>query len=232
MSPSSVSVPTAHPHSLRVFVPVKSWARAKTRLALPEAARARLARAFATDTLRALTAADPEVDVVVVTDDPRVRSDLASGPWRFLVDQEASGLNDALSRAVQHPRYADDRGVVAMCADLPALRPQEAAAVFATLVREPRADGAFVGDTAGHGTTLLATHDRTAFRPAFGVASRAAHAALGWQDLSAVVGPGVRHDVDTVADLQRVLALGVGEETARAAAELEDDLGLTADACR
>lgn len=211
----------------RVFVPVKSWARAKTRLALPPDVRSRLARAFATDTLRALSASAHVAEVVVVTDNPAAAEELPAGRWRFFVDTGATGLNDALMRAVNDAAYADGRAVLAVCADLPTLRGPDVDELFALLGRSATdTRGAFVSDAHGVGTTVLATADREMFRPAFGEASRAAHSRLGWRDLSDRAAPGLRHDVDTLADLRRALLLGVGEATARAVADTELEHGL------
>ena len=69
---------------------------------------------------------------------------------------------------------------------------------------------AFVPDAAGVGTTLYAVRPGGEFRPLFGGASRARHAAAGAAELDLDVMPGLRRDVDTPDDLREALALGAG----------------------
>jgi 2-phospho-L-lactate guanylyltransferase len=59
-----------------------------------------------------------------------------------------------------------------------------------------------------------------AFRPAFGLASRARHAAGGAVELDLPGIPGLRRDVDTQADLVGAAGIGLGPRTAPLAAEL------------
>jgi 2-phospho-L-lactate/phosphoenolpyruvate guanylyltransferase len=59
-----------------------------------------------------------------------------------------------------------------------------------------------------------------AFRPAFGLASRARHAARGAIELGLTDVPGLRRDVDTPADLRGAAELGLGTRTAPLATEL------------
>lgn len=220
----TTSSPPADPRTYRAFVPVKSWERAKTRLGLPAQVRARLARAFAADTLAALTGSAGIDEVVVVTDNPTARTDLPAGDWDVLVDTDADGLNDALVRAATHPAYAGGHAVVVVCADLPALRGTDVDTLLAAARTSAR--DWFVSDAQEVGTTILASADGTGFRPAFGDASRAVHAARGWQDLSAPAPERVRRDVDTIADLRAASALGLGPATLDVVADLGLDLDL------
>ena len=79
---------------------------------------------------------------------------------------------------------------------------------------------AFVADAAGDGTTLYTAAPGAAFRPAFGLASRARHAAGGAAELGLDGIPGLRRDVDTPSDLREAVALGLGSHSAPLAAEL------------
>src|SRR5262249_36540516 len=79
---------------------------------------------------------------------------------------------------------------------------------------------AFVADAPGDGTTLYTAAPGTPFRSAFGLASRARHAASGAAELELKDIPGLRRDVDTPADLRRAVALGLGPRSAPLAAEL------------
>ncbi len=78
-------------------------------------------------------------------------------------------------------------------------------------------------DAAGVGTTLYAVPPGGEFRPMYGGASRARHAAAGAAELAAGGIPGLRQDVDTPDDLRAAVALGVGPRTAEVAAELLAD---------
>ena len=79
---------------------------------------------------------------------------------------------------------------------------------------------AFVADAEGDGTTLYTATPGAAFRPAFGLASRARHAASGAVELVLDGIPGLRRDVDTPSDLRGAAALGLGRHSAPLAAEL------------
>jgi 2-phospho-L-lactate guanylyltransferase len=81
----------------------------------------------------------------------------------------------------------------------------------------------FVPDAAGLGTTLYAVPPGADFRPRFGGASRARHAAAGVAELAVAGLPGLRRDVDTSADLRAALAIGAGPRTAALAAEILAD---------
>ncbi len=183
-------------------MPTRSGPGAKTRL-LPasadEAAHARLVAALRADT-RAAAAATPGVArVVTVTDRP--------GEAGAFV-QRAPGLNAALAEAADFAaREWPADGVVALLGDLPALRPAELAAALSVAAGHERA---FVPDSAGTGTTLLAAQPGVALQPSFGPGSAARHA-VGAARLAA--GPGLRTDVDTAADLQTAAELGLGTAT-------------------
>ncbi|MDD7931801.1 2-phospho-L-lactate guanylyltransferase [Actinomycetospora straminea] len=204
-----------------LVVPVKELRRAKSRLApavadLPgddadrEQAHRALALALARDTLRAARAAHRVGRLVVVTAEPAERL----GAGGELVRDEGGGLNAAVRRGAAHLHGAGARAVAALQADLPALRPEElddalrrASALFAG-----GAGAAFVADHAGTGTTLLVAAPGRPLRPRFGPGSAWAHARSGAVALDGDW-PGLRGDVDTVADLARARALGTGPAT-------------------
>jgi 2-phospho-L-lactate/phosphoenolpyruvate guanylyltransferase len=214
------------PDPVDLVVPVKELRRAKSRLApavaaLPgddadrERAHRALALALAHDTLRAARAALRVGHLVVVTAEPAERIAGAAGPWETVRDP-GGGLNPAVRRGAGHLRGDGDprRAVAALQADLPALRPDEldealarAAGAFAD-----GAPAAFVADHAGTGTTLLVTSPGRAPWPRFGPGSAGAHALAGAVALDGAW-PGLRGDVDTVDDLTRARALGVGPAT-------------------
>jgi len=208
-----------------LVVPVKELRRAKSRLApavagLPGGdaerglAHRALALALARDTLRAARAAARTGRLVVVTTEPAARLDGTGAPCEAVRDA-GGGLNAAVRRGAEHLRRTGARhGVAALQADLPALRPEELDDALARAAERfvAGAEAAFVADHTGTGTTLLVAAPGRPLRPRFGPGSAAAHALAGAVALDGDW-PGLRGDVDTVDDLARARALGVGPET-------------------
>ncbi|MGH3198296.1 MAG: 2-phospho-L-lactate guanylyltransferase [Streptosporangiaceae bacterium] len=202
-----------------VLMPVKVLARAKSRLAgLAGARRGELALALACDTVTAVLGCDAAARVIVITDDQAAGAALAALGAHVVPDEPRDGLNAALRHGAAH---ADARwpasGTAALSADLPALRPAEIGRALRAAAAWPTA---FVADAAGDGTTLYTAAPGAAFRPAFGLASRARHAAGGATELGLDGVPGLRRDVDTPSDLRGAVALGLGPRSAPLAAEL------------
>ena len=193
-----------------VVVPVKRLEAAKTRLDRPD--RADVALAMAADTVSAAAACPLVEAVVVVTDDDRARARLAAGAT-VVPDEPDAGLNRALAHGadVAAARWPG-RGVVALAADLPALRPEELERV---LRAAPDGERSLVADAAGTGTVLLAAAAGVGLDPRFGPSSRVGHVEAGVADLTDAVGdlPGLRRDVDTLDDLASAADLGVGPAT-------------------
>jgi len=196
-------------------VPVKLLALAKSRLSsYGDSARTDLALAFADDVVAAALACPAVRRVVVVTDDVRAAEALRRPGTGVVADLPGAGLNPALTHGAAMLRAGDPAlGVVALTSDLPALRAADLGEALARV-----AGRAFVADTDGVGTTLLAATGGVALQPAYGPASRRAHLASGAVELTAP--PSLRRDVDTPADLQEALRLGVGPRTAAAVAAL------------
>jgi 2-phospho-L-lactate guanylyltransferase len=194
-----------------LVIPVKVLAQAKSRLTgLPAADRAKLALAMAADTIGAAAAAGPVAAVVVVTDDPAVRAEAALHQAVVLPDAPAAGLNAALAFGAGEARARwPGRGVAALAADLPALRPAE----LAIALTAAAAGRAFVPDAEGTGTTLYAAPPGAAFEPLFGRNSRARHVAAGLAELDLPGLRGLRRDVDTVAELRQAAQIGLGPRT-------------------
>jgi 2-phospho-L-lactate guanylyltransferase len=205
-----------------VLVPVKRIAIAKSRLAsFAGDARSDLALAMAMDCVSAAMAC-PAVDaVVVVTDDPDA--------WRFVelgaqvvADEPDRGLNPALEFAACWVRRTHgDRPVVALSADLPALRPDELEVALAASTGRR----AFVSDLAGEGTTMLAADSGFRLDPRFGSASAAAHRSSGAHPIDEPGLASIRRDVDTPGDLAAATALGLGRFTCVVVARLDSTLG-------
>jgi 2-phospho-L-lactate guanylyltransferase len=225
-----------------VLLPVKVLAQAKSRLAeLAGERRHELALALASDTVSAVVACPEVARVIVVTSDPVAGPRLLSLGARVIPearqfarnrdagdgaqpspDGSQRPLNAALLRgAAVAVRRWPGTGLAALTADLPALRPAE----LARALRAVSAAGgaAFVPDAAGLGTTMYAVAPGREFRPMYGGASRARHAAGGAAELALDGIAGLRQDVDTPDDLRAAVALGVGPRTAEVAAELLAD---------
>ncbi|MGH3917106.1 MAG: 2-phospho-L-lactate guanylyltransferase [Pseudonocardiaceae bacterium] len=208
---------------VELLVPVKSLARAKTRLrgaadggvGSPQA-HLRLALALARDTIAAATGAAMVHRVVAVCSDAMAREALAGDGVEVIGDEPDAGLNPALRYGAallhaQNPTAA----IGALQADLPALRPEELdGAIRSGITAGTRV---FCTDRAGVGTTLLLAPPRRNLDPRFGPGSAAAHRAGGARELSGSW-PGLRCDVDTVADLAAAAHLGLGRFTRAALA--------------
>jgi 2-phospho-L-lactate/phosphoenolpyruvate guanylyltransferase len=202
-----------------VLLPVKVLAVAKSRLAeLAGPRRGELALAVACDTVTAVMRTDQAARAVVITDDPVAAAVLTELGAQIIPDEPRDGLNAALRHgaAIAAQRWPAS-GTAALSADLPALRPLELSRALTAAAAWPNA---FVADAAGDGTTLYTAAPGVAFRPAFGLASRARHAAGGAIELGLTDVPGLRRDVDTPADLRGAVELGLGSRTAPLATEL------------
>ena len=202
-----------------VLMPVKVLAQAKSRLAgLAGPRRAELALALACDTVTAVLACEAAARVIVITDDAAAGAALAGLGALVVPDEPRDGLNAALRHGAAHAAARwPGCGTAALSADLPALRPDEIGRALRAASAWPTA---FVADAAWDGTTLYTAVPGAAFRPAFGRASRARHAAGGAAELDLEGIPGLRRDVDTPADLRGAAELGLGPHSARLAAEL------------
>jgi 2-phospho-L-lactate guanylyltransferase len=193
-----------------VVVPVKPPARGKSRLVGPgEEERRDLAAAFALDTVAACLATPGVAQVLAVTDDAAFATRLTALGCSVVPDGVSDDLNGSLRQAAAEARRRwPALRPVALCADLPSLRPEDLERALAAL---PPEVPAFVADAAGTGTTLYAS-PQGEFDPRFGPGSRAAHLAAG-----AVEVPGelvtLRQDVDDLDDLARAEELGLGPRT-------------------
>jgi 2-phospho-L-lactate/phosphoenolpyruvate guanylyltransferase len=150
---------------------------------------------------------------VITSPDPGALAAFATDGVRLQPDRPDLGLNAAVLRGAGRMLRADPSVPVAVLhADLPALRPEELdAALGSALERFGPEHGfsAFCPDAAGTGTTLLVCSARAPLRPRFGPDSAAEHARAGAFRLEGDW-PGLRRDVDTVADLRQAARLGLG----------------------
>jgi 2-phospho-L-lactate/phosphoenolpyruvate guanylyltransferase len=204
--------PTTRPSAgYAVLVPVKRPAVAKSRLGgLGDRARVDLAHAFAGDTVAAVQACLLVARVLVVTDDHLMAAWMAEQGADVIPDG-ASDLNGTLVQAAAEMHRRDPHlGLVALCADLPALRPSELASALGAT--DP-ARMSFVADQERTGTTAVVAPTLETFRPSFGPGSRRQHLEADAFEVDGVDVPGLRRDVDDPDDLVAAIKLGVGPRT-------------------
>lgn len=202
-----------------MLVPLKPLAEAKSRLRGAAARHEDLVLDLARATVSAALAAEGVARVLVVTRDSRAAAVLRASGAGVLPD-EGRDLNDALRRAAAavagsgappggtranpRRRRAAAGPVVALPADVPALRPTELSEALAVAAGRR----AFVPDAAGVGTVLLVAAPGGALDPRFGPGSAGAHERSGALRLTGAW-PTLRRDVDTAADLAVVRGWGV-----------------------
>jgi 2-phospho-L-lactate guanylyltransferase len=196
-----------------VLLPVKPPSRGKSRLTgLAAEDRIALATAFALDTAVAALASPAVAAVLAVTDDLGLTRELGVLGCSVMPDG-ADTLNESLRQAAAESRRRwPSYGVAALCADLPALRPDE---LTTALTEVPSGTTVFVADHKAFGTTMYAAAQGAAFAPAFGFRSAELHAGAGAIAIAGEL-PGLRLDVDEPGDLERALVLGVGPRSAAA----------------
>jgi 2-phospho-L-lactate guanylyltransferase len=194
-------------------IALKPTEHAKSRLAVPDPLRRRLAWTMALDTVSALCGALSHV--LVVSDQPALEARLRRAGIAADVISESGhfGINSALSRGALALDARGYRSVLACVGDLPALRPDSVLQILDASRSHSRS---FVADASGVGTTMLIAHD-VELAPQFQGRSAAAHHASGAVSISdeAVGRPiaDARRDVDTEADLAAAIGLGLGPAT-------------------
>jgi 2-phospho-L-lactate guanylyltransferase len=195
-----------------VVIPVKVLAQAKSRLdGLAAADRQAVALAMAADTVEAALTCKAVADVVVVSDDAAIRTEAEALGAEVIADLANAGLNEALAAGAEHAAaHWPGRGLAALTADLPALSATE---LEAALTAASAVAQAFVADAAGSGTTLYTAMPGAAFVPRFGPHSRMRHRRAGATELNLPGIPGLRRDVDTLADLHSADLIGLGSRT-------------------
>lgn len=214
--PDRVSSITRPGAGWTVILPLKGGPTAKSRLGAPPL----LATAIALDCLDAVLAADEVVSVVVVTPDPQLAA-LATTAGAEVRPEATPGAG--LLAAVRDGLTGIGGACAVLLADLPALRSVDLSTALVRagerLAQVPPPPMVFVPDAEGTGTVLLTALTADAMRPEFGADSAAAHQAAGAVRLDLDL-PRLRRDVDTPADLQTAVELGVGPRTRSVLAEI------------
>ena len=195
-----------------VIVPLKPLDRGKSRLEEEDQRRSQLALAFARDVVAAALGVAAVIEVLVVTDDPRATAVLRADGARVISDTHEGGLNAAFEHGATSARERNGEvGVAALAGDLPAVTTAELDEVLTLAWPRRRC---YVPDADDIGTTLLTARPGVWLGALFGVASSDEHLASGAYLLDEGVWPGLRRDVDTPADLEAAMAIGVGPATA------------------
>ncbi|WAB83821.1 2-phospho-L-lactate guanylyltransferase [Microcella daejeonensis] len=202
----------ARPVSL--VIPVRGGGQGKSRLAVAEERRARIAEAIALDTVLAARAcaAVGELIVVGALPEPVAGVRVVPDPGFGLLVAIGAGL--AICDA--------DAPTAVLLGDLPALHPAD---LESALLAASEHSWAFVPDAEGSGTALVVAAAGLPHSLRFGPGSAEAHAEAGYVDLTAgLAGPPLtlttlRRDVDTLDDLEAARALGLGARTTAALAD-------------
>lgn len=186
------------PAPIAIAVPLKGLARAKSRLALPDAERRALALEMGMRTVRAALRTPEVIAVAVVTADPLVAQAAVECGALLISEGRESGLARATRRgraelAGLHPSAA----IGILVGDLPSLESSDLSAAIAEF-RESSGPMA-VTDRDGTGTTLLLHPPGARFPMLFGPDSARRHAEAGYR-LARGELTGLRHDLDTLAD--------------------------------
>jgi len=194
--------------SVRIIVPHRGLAAAKTRLApvLDDAERVALATRLLNRVLR--VARQACADVVVISPSAALEGLVTAAGARLAV-QRGMGLNAGLDQARAEALADGVETLVVLHGDLPNLAAADIDALLAAV--EPAGGVAIAPDRAAIGTNGLALRPPEAIGFQFGPGSFAAHreaAERAGVPLIVVERPGLAFDLDTPADLARWIELG------------------------
>jgi 2-phospho-L-lactate guanylyltransferase len=189
-------------------VPVKSFARAKARLAalLDPVQREQLARAMLDDVLMGLGKLDELSGILVVSADADARNIARANGAQSVDDPFEDGPNAAVRLALPFLRKVRADAMIVVPSDVPQIEPDELLPIFRSLTAPSIALVAAVRDG---GTNVLGCSPIDLIAPCFGVNSFAKHAKAARR---AGIEPAVftchslMHDIDQPQDLSHFQA--------------------------
>jgi len=184
---------------LLFIIPMKDPAVAKSRLAdvLPDAVRARLAMALFRRMLGFLVEAQPDVDVLVVSESAVIKAETGT----LFLQQNSQGLNAAVREGAA---WAKAKGYAAICV-LPADLADPSAADLARLMA--LGEGVSLAPAHDGGTNALLVSPPDAIEFGYGNGSCLAHqmaAQAAGVPCTIIPLESFKYDIDTSADLARV----------------------------
>jgi 2-phospho-L-lactate guanylyltransferase len=198
-------------------VPVKAFARAKSRLAaaFPADLRQVLVRAMLEDVLAALAGVEGLAGCAVATVEPEARVIAARHGARVLADAD-HGLNETLTAAARMLKAEGVRGMLVLPGDIPAVTSSEIGALLASHEGSPAVSLVAAYDGQGTNALLASPPDVLdfAFGPGSFMAHRAAAERLGIAPNIRTF-PGMAVDLDTPADIARLARRPIGVRTWR-----------------
>jgi 2-phospho-L-lactate guanylyltransferase len=194
--------------SVWAVVPVKSFARAKTRLAalFDSAQRQLLARAMLEDVLAGLRKLDDLSGLLVVSADSDAREIAHANGARSINDPFENGPNEAVRRAVSFLREMQADAMIVVPSDVPQIEPDGLLRVLRSLTAPSIA---LVAAARDGGTNLLGCAPIDLIAPCFGVNSFAKHANAARRvgvEPKVFACPSLIHDIDQPQDLSRFQA--------------------------
>lgn len=189
--------------TVALILPVKHLTQAKSRLALPPQERRRTALRLLRHTLAVATSTSAISTVIVVTDDEVVIGESRAQGALVVSEHGGQGLVRAATIGRRASRqFPQHDAVGVMVGDLPQVATADLIEVFAEY--EVHGRPMFVADRAGTGTTMI-IHPRHSSPPIlFGPDSAYRHRTAGYRAATRAV-PGLRADLDTVEDLERMI---------------------------
>lgn len=202
------------------MIPVKPLGGALRRLsaALDERTRRELQEAMLVDVLAACAGAAGLAEVRVVTSDPRAATIAAAAGAVAQADHlPAKGMNAAVRLGLAAAARGGAGGALVLTADLPLASPEDIDAVIAAAPPAPSAT--LVASLDGTGTNAMLIRPPGALAPELGPDSLARHltqAAARGLPVRRLERAGLALDIDTPADLARLVADGGGRDCATA----------------
>jgi 2-phospho-L-lactate guanylyltransferase len=189
-------------------VPVKSFARAKARLAGPldSAQREQLARAMLEDVLTGFRKLDGLSGILVVSADTQAREIARAYGARTIDDPFESGPNEAIQLALPFLQEIRADAMIVVPSDVPQIEPDELLPIVQCL---SASSVALVAALRDGGTNLLGCAPIDVICPCFGVNSFAKHvdeARRAGVEPNIVTCPSIMDDIDQPQDLSRFRA--------------------------